>query len=138
MAKHLAVYNVYAKDGNIQDTENLILIKEGWSWSAAVFNVFWAAYHGLWWVFGGLLIIQMIFAGIGVPKDLMLQEVLAVIKLGFMGWVGCNAADWRMWSLKRKGYCCVDVVAESSEMAAQYKLLSQYADTTHCHGGIVA
>jgi hypothetical protein len=131
MTKHLAIYMVFAKDDEVLDTDTLVFVKEGWSWGAAIFNVFWAAYHSIWRVFFVLLVLQIGITLLGVPEDPFKRDLYTVLKLGILLFAGCNGADWHMQSLKRKGYRCMDVVSGYDQADAQYKFLSHYLATTN-------
>lgn len=87
-----------------------VLIKEGFCWPAAIFNVFWALWHRLW-----LLALLLLLASAAIEFGLAVlgaDDVLRVaVNLAFALFVGSSANDWRRHWLARAGHRLSDIVA---------------------------
>ena len=44
----MRIYTVHIDPLSVADDRGAVFLREGFSWPAAIFSVFWAVYHGLW------------------------------------------------------------------------------------------
>ena len=94
-----------------------ILLREGFSWPAALLTGLWALWHGLWlaalliFVAGAAVLAALGFAGAN-------DAAVTVAMLGFALIVGFGANDWRRARLARQGYRLEGVVAATGFDAA--------------------
>jgi len=117
----LRVYTVHLPPARTQRWQPLDplpeLVKEGFSWPAFFFGVFWALWKRLWLVAALLLAVE---AGLGVLlEELRLTEAATTLVFFTVALlVGLSGNDWRRAKLRRLGYQEVGVVtAEDSETA---------------------
>lgn len=117
------IYSIYIKDQNQND--NPIVIKQGFSFLAAIFNGFWALYHKMWRfaIFAlAFDIIPIIF------MDHHLYDEMSLISRIGLGLIfGFMSADMREYNAKAKGYELEDVVVAASEEEAELKFLARTA-----------
>jgi len=108
-------YTIHHRAGTNGD--DVVVIKEGFSWGAFVFNFLWALWHRLWLASLALLVVML---AIDAAADFLgVNPVLAaVIELAVSLWVGFNANDWRRRVLERRGYALGAVIAAPNADAA--------------------
>jgi len=86
------------------------LIKDGFSWMAFLFSIFWALSQRLWLVALGIVVVDVILSMLA--GALGLDPVgQAAIALGFSLLVGFEAYELRRWTLRRRGYLETAVIA---------------------------
>jgi hypothetical protein len=108
-------YTIHHRAGTNGD--DVVVIKEGFSWGAFVFNFLWALWHRLWLASLALLVVML---AIDAAADFLgVNQVLAaVIELAVSLWVGFNANDWQRRALERRGYALGAVIAAPNADAA--------------------
>lgn len=99
-----------------------VLLREGWSWGAFVFGPFWLLVRRAWlpavlWLAFSVLL-AVLAPGGARPVLAFALSVLA----GLLGW------DLVRWSLLRRGYGLVHVLAARDEEAALARLLAARPD----------
>jgi hypothetical protein len=94
----------------IDRAAGVIFVRDGFSWSAALFTPLWMLAHRLWWP----LLAYVVAAGV---LELLRQVVtidtgwltLATLALGLL--IGFEAATLRRWSLARRGWTTLGSVS---------------------------
>ena len=114
----MQVYTVHLDPLSPDADSGAVLVREGFSWPAAAFGVFWALYHGLWGWALVLLAAGFAMGGLAVLSGLDVAGE-AVLQLGAMGLAGALSNDWRRWALVRRGYRLAEVVAGDDLAAAE-------------------
>ncbi len=108
-----------------------VLVREGWSWPAFAFGPLWLSTQRAWIpavLHGALLAVAMgVLAG---PVRSVAVWTLAVL-------AGLLGRDLVRWSLERRGYHLVHVVAARDEDAALGRLLSNRPDLAAGMAGLV-
>lgn len=99
-----------------------VLLREGWSWGAFLFQGLWLLWRGAW-LPGVLWIATETLLAALLPPEVFAFVALAAPVLG-----GMFGRDLVRWQLARRGYTLVHVVAERSEDAAWARLLSLRPD----------
>lgn len=122
------IYSIYTKDQNKE--EDPVIVRQGFSFVAAIFNGFWALYHRMWlFAFVTLAIdsIPIMFRHHHLYDELALVSRAAIALLfGFM------ATEMREYTLKSNGYELSDVVAAPSEAEAELKFFERsYNNVRH-------
>lgn len=106
----LKVYTVHVKPADRDHPEDVVLVREGFSFWAFLFQMLWALYHRLWLVTGLFLLLALgaeILArnlGLGAGAQLVLSLAVGVL-------IGTEANNLRRWTLRRRGYRETAVVA---------------------------
>lgn len=109
-----------------------VLLLEGWSWGAALFGPFWLlAYRA--WIPGVLFLAVTVLVQVVAPP-----ELAGVLGLGFGVLAGLMGRDALRWSLERRGYELVHVLAARDEESALARLLHVRTDLHEALIGPVA
>ncbi len=106
----MRIYTVHIDPLSVEDDRGAVFLREGFSWPAAIFSVFWAIYHGLWdWA------LVLLAAGLGLGAAVSLSGLDALsagaVELGFTALVGATSNDWRRWVLARRGFRMSGIVS---------------------------
>jgi hypothetical protein len=105
----MRVYTVHIPPAS-QRQPDPVLVKEGFSWPAFFFGPFWALAHRMWLVAIALLALDLVSSGLMDAAHLS-PPIQAVLSLAIAVLIGAHANDWRRWSLDRRGFREVGVVA---------------------------
>ncbi|MCB1548076.1 MAG: DUF2628 domain-containing protein [Hyphomicrobiaceae bacterium] len=98
------------KPDALDRAESIVFVREGFSVWAAVFGPLWCLVNGLWIVLAGLLAITLgltALVGLLTSAPAAGTVVSAALNLVF----GFEANNLKRWTLSRKGYRTVGVVA---------------------------
>lgn len=96
----MTVYSVHVRDTGLNP--DLALVKDGFSWPAAIFGFFWAVAVGAWDVAWVLLAAQIVLS-LTLPMLIGDAGALTVAQLGVSVLIGMVANELRRWSLDRHG-----------------------------------
>lgn len=105
--------------------ELLEFVREGFSWSAALFGPFWLIGHRLWWALIGYVVV--VAAGAGAIASLGLSDQVA-------GWwsilvhvlIGFEADNLRRWNLKNRGWQTVGVVTGRNALECERRFFDNW------------
>jgi len=119
----MRIYTVYIDPRSAAPDRGAVLVREGFSWPAAIFSLFWALYHGLW---GAALAIVALGLALGAAEVALGFDLAArlVLDLASAVLVGATANDWRRWSLRRAGYLFAGVVVGRDLAAAEARFFA--------------
>ncbi len=122
----MRVYTVHIDPVSAADDRGTVLVREGFSWPAALFTVFWALYHRLW--YGAALLLALGLA-LGAMLAWLGLGPLAetALEAGYLALVGFTANDWRRAALTRRGWLLADVVAARNAAQAEQRLFDRQA-----------
>ena len=126
----MRIYTVHIDPLSVADDRGAVIIAEGFSWSAAAFNVFWAVYHGLWDWAAILLMAALALSATVAFRGLDAISAM-VVQAGFAALVGVTSNDWRRWFLSRRGYRLAGIVSADSEGAAERRYFSRAVEAGH-------
>jgi hypothetical protein len=121
----LRVYTVHERAAAPGADPDVVLVREGFSWAAAIFGVLWLLAHRLWLASAILIAVTLLLFGLAELLDVS-EAAEAVIALGLAvltGYLGPEA--WR-WRLARTGYGLLGVVAARNRDAAEHRLFSAW------------
>ncbi len=99
-----------------------VLVREGFSWGALIFGPFWLLAHRAW-IAGVLALCAGILIAALAKGDLATELLLALAWL-----LGLFGQDLRRWSLSRRGFTLVHVVAARDQDSALARLLERRPD----------
>jgi len=116
----MTVYSVHVRDTGLRP--NLALVKDGFSWPAAIFGFLWALVVGAWEVAAVLFVIQLV-AGLAVPMLIGDATSQTVVQLGVSVVIGLIANELRRWSLDRRGMLEDAVVTAHDKEEAERRYL---------------
>ena len=90
-----------APSDRIDRAERLVFVKDGFSWTAAVFTPIWLIVHRLWWPLLGYILLSVLCGGLGSLFDSG-WGTLATLALHLL--IGLEADTLRRWGLERRGW----------------------------------
>ncbi|MEG3616969.1 DUF2628 domain-containing protein [Magnetovibrio sp. PR-2] len=116
----MSIYTVHVRDTGIQPT--LAVVKDGFSWPAAVFGFIWALVVGAWEVALMLFGVQI---GVGFVLELLISDpsALAVVQIGLAVVIGLVANELRRWHLEKRGLYEDAVVTANNKEEAERRYL---------------
>jgi Protein of unknown function (DUF2628). len=122
----MRVYTVHVRTPTERLDRDVILIREGFNWYAFLFAGLWALWSRLWLVAAGLIALELVWAAIATRFDVdpLFQ---AATSFGLALIVGWAANDLRRWTLFRRGYTEVGVVAARDDDQAMQRFFDQHA-----------
>jgi hypothetical protein len=99
-----------------------VLIPEKFSWGGLVFGPLWLLAHGSW-IPGVIALAVCIALAVALPPPLG-----TILDVALFWAIGLAGNDLRRWSLARRGFALVQVVAERNTDAALARLLDRRPD----------
>jgi hypothetical protein len=91
----------------IDRAERLVFVKDGFSWTAAVFTPIWLIVHRLWWPLLGYILLIVLCGWLGSLFDSG-WSTPATLALHLL--IGLEADTLRRWGLQRRGWRTVGSV----------------------------
>lgn len=116
----MSVYTVHVRDTGLKP--DLALVKDGFSWPAAIFGFLWALFVGAWEVALILFAVQTV-VGVTLPYVLADPAAEAAAQLGLAVVIGLIAGELRRWALERRGLLEDAAVTASSKEEAERRYL---------------
>lgn len=109
----------------IDRAENLVFIKDGFSWSAMFFTPIWLLLQRLWWAFLAYVIVMV---ALQVAANAMGAEGrwLSLIGLGISILFGFEAGTLRRWALSRRGWQMVGTASGRSLDDCERRFFEQW------------
>jgi len=122
----MRVYTVHVHTPAQLLDRDVILVREGFNWLAFFFSGLWALGAGLWLVALGLIAVELLWGSLAmeVGLDPIAQGAISFGLAIVIGWL---ANDLRRWTLFRRGYAEVGVVAARSNDEAMQRFFDQHA-----------
>jgi hypothetical protein len=109
---------VYEKPEAAEPTERVVLLRDGFSWGAFVFNALWLLVNRQWLVLALYVAAVMMLATLA--QLLQLSEPSAMLmQLWLQVMLGFHAYDLQGWLLTRRGYRAAGILVAESAMHAQ-------------------
>ncbi len=116
----MRVYTVHMRHQTLDPDGGMVLVKEGFSWPALFFSLFWALWCRLWWVALGLFVVNAVLSAavtiLGVDP---VSE--SAISMGLAVLTGLLGNDLKRWTLSRRGFQQIGVVAAANVDAAEHR-----------------
>ena len=99
----MRIYSVHIRRHGLDPDYDFAVVKEGFSWPAFFFNIFWALWHRLWLVAFALFAIPFVVAIVSSAIGLA-PAGQAVLSLGWLVIFGMIANDVRRFFLTCNGF----------------------------------
>jgi len=132
----MRIYTVHTRAPGADPDQNLVLVKEGFSWPAFFFSGFWALWKRLWLVAAGLFAAEIALSLFLVTVTSPGVGMQAAASLGLSVLIGYAGNDFHRWTLGRRGYRERDVVSGANIAEAEAKVFAAYPElTTKISGG---
>lgn len=106
------VYTVHLRHDSMP-----VLVREGWSWGAAVFGPLWLLTKRAW-IPAIILLAGTLAASTVAPR------LSGVFAFGFAALAGILGQDAVRWSLARRGYTMLEIIAARDKDSALVRLLT--------------
>lgn len=107
------IYSVYADSSKKENTP--ILIKQGFSFIAGVFNCFWALYHKMWFIAFFTMIVSLL-AG-----TLKISYIFYPVNIAILFIFGFFASEIREHYTEKNGFELSDIILARDEEEAEVK-----------------
>lgn len=115
---HLPVHLLPAAGTPDADTaEGAVLVKEGFCWPALFVPLLWSLWHRMWWEALALAALGVLLAGVEQLAS-GAETVTALVGFAVQLWFGLQGNDLRRWTLARRGWPEVAVIAGANRDAA--------------------
>lgn len=99
----MRVYTVHLRRHGLDPDNDIVLVAEGFCWSAFILSLIWALWHRMWWVALGLAAVSVVVNGLiymlGMDAFTGYFSSIGVAVL-----TGLVANDLRRWTLARAGF----------------------------------
>ncbi len=115
------IYSVYGEAKDSNNLQKIVIIKEGFSWPAFCFSIFWIVYSAHWLVSCGVLF-SVILTVIYLKVDVI--EMISSY-LWFSIFLGIFANDMQRWFLEKKNFQLLDLIFCKNKDSALIKFLSR-------------
>lgn len=121
----MKLYNVLVKRNPVGEIEDIVLLKDGFSWLAFFFSGLWFLYYRMWKEFLVMIaanVVLVFFAKISSNLDRTFLE------FAFFFLIALNANYWRVEHLKKKKYEMVGLVFGSNLVDAKLHFVDGLED----------
>jgi hypothetical protein len=112
----------------VDRAERLAFVKDGFSWTAALFAPVWLIVHRLWWPLLGYLLlggsVALLRLGIALDPGWMTLAALALHLL-----IGFEASTLRRWTLDRRGWRTIGSVTGRSAEECERRFFDLWLPT---------
>jgi hypothetical protein len=113
----MRIYTVHPRAG-----QEPVLVREGFSWGAFLLPTLWFLWNRMWLVAFADLVL-MLAIGLLLP-----DRAAAWVALAAQILLAMHARDLRRWTLARRGFALVGVVAAANEEEAVLRLAAERPD----------
>jgi len=112
----MKIFYIYTSTRNSEDIK---IIESGSSIYAGIFNVFWALYHGMYYIVAGLFLSYLILdlAGLG--------HLIKIIEVIQMSAFFIFTDELHRLNMRIKKYNLTDVIYSESQDSAMYKFVQK-------------
>lgn len=122
----MKVYTVHrSPDRRVNPDDEIVFVREGFSWPALIVPTFWILWNRMWWV---LLAWLAVGAALGVAGEYMPRSgwMIGVISVLLSLWFALEANALHRWSLTRKGWRMLDVTTGRDREEAERAFFLRY------------
>jgi hypothetical protein len=116
-------FTIHERPAQAGGDTDLLAVKTGFSWWAAVFPPLWLLRHRLWLGLAAYVAFSIVF-GLALELGDVADTAASAIGLAVSLLIGAMAHDYRRWSLGRQGWRMVGVLRADSAGEAE---LAHYA-----------
>jgi hypothetical protein len=104
----------------------IVFVRDGFSWPALVFGPFWLIWHRLWWGLLGYLVL-MIVAGVAMARLGLGTDARLFVNLLISLLMGLEGTSLRRWTLSRRKWRLLDLVAADDRDAAEQRFFDRWS-----------
>lgn len=115
------IYSIFINN-NDEDSEPIV-VKQGFSIWAAVFNALWALYHRMWIIAAIAIMVDAL--PLLLVNHHLYDELSFVMRIAIALIFGFMAPEMREHTLKSRGYTLSDILVAASEPEAELKFFER-------------
>ncbi|MFT6333034.1 MAG: hypothetical protein ACJAW3_001385 [Lentimonas sp.] len=119
------LFNIYIKKTKDDTIEDLVLVKNKFSFSAFLFNFFWFLLHKMWKEAGAFIVVAFFFGWIFYKSSFGFVDVVAV-EIGLFSMIGLNAGYWYEQKLLKTNYKFVGNVFGKNTNDAKIRFIDNH------------
>jgi hypothetical protein len=126
MKQRVERYTIYAKPTQAHPDENLVILREGFSFWAFLLHALYLLYNRQWLA---LIVFLPLYIGVLMLGDMvgLPDYIVAVMQLATQIWLGASAYDLHRAQYELRGWKLVDVAIAPNAIAAEQR----YLDAKH-------
>ncbi|MFT0891942.1 DUF2628 domain-containing protein [Pseudochelatococcus sp. G4_1912] len=128
----MAVYTFHmpqdAVPGDQKALEGAVLVRDGFSWGALIFQLLWCLWNRLWLVSLGVLFVSLVLT-FSLEWAGFSEAIVGVAGFLFALWFANEANDLRRLTLERRGLAMRGVVVAANMLEAERRAFSIWLDT---------
>ena len=121
----MKIYTVHERGVPEGTDPDAVFVKEGFSWFAFVFGIFWLTYKRLWWELLGFVVAFIVLFSIAGAAGLS-DDTVSNLMLVAMMWFGAEANNFYRRGLRRKGYDMTGTIAGGTLGEAEYRYFKHH------------
>lgn len=119
-------FTLHERPGKAGGDPQVVAVASGFSWWAAIFPPLWLLRHRLWLGLVGYLLLSSIW-GLALELGDIAEPAASVLALGLSFLIGAMAADYRRWTLERRGWRLMGVLRAGDAAEAEERYIRGHA-----------
>jgi len=119
-------FTLHERPGRTGADPQVVAVGNSFSWWAALFPPLWLLRHRLWLGLAAYLLLSLIW-GIALELGDIAEPAATVLALGTSFLIGAMAADYRRWTLARRGWRFMGVLRAESAREAEERFIRSHA-----------
>lgn len=119
-------FTLHERPGQTGGDPQVVAVGSGFSWWAAIMPPLWLLRHRLWLGLIGYLLLSLLW-GVALELGDIAEPAATVLALGLSFLIGAMAADYRRWTLARRGWRFVDVQRAEDAAEAEERYIRRRA-----------
>jgi hypothetical protein len=127
----MRTYTIHERPDPVADrvdrAEQLVFVKDGFSWAAALFAPLWLIMHRLWWPLVGYVALSAAFEIAQHAGSF--EGWLGLAGLALQLPIGLEADTLRRWGLERRGWRMVGTVTGASAAECERRFFDSWLPT---------
>lgn len=122
----MKLFSAYIKRNKKNKIDDIILVKEGFSFWALILGPIWFLYHKMFNEFFVLAVINLV---IGQSSSILSLQDKIFIELVIIFFVSVNANHWYCLKLQKDGYKIVNIIRGKNKDQALIEFIDKYRST---------
>jgi len=119
----MKLYSAFIKKNEAGKIEDVILLKEGFSFPAFIFNGLWFLYHKMYCEFLAIILINFSFT---LFENLLSDFDILFLQISFIFIVALNANHWLSEHLKKKNYQFIGLIFGNDLVSAKLRFIKNF------------
>jgi hypothetical protein len=113
----MKLYNTLVKNNEKGKVQDIIFVKEGFSFFALLFGPFWFLYHKMWQEFLALILLNVALTIFASPDKFLLEISLSII-------IAANANYWLCDNLRKRDYKFLGMTFGGNKTSAELRFIN--------------